>query len=231
MATTQTPRPARLYSYIVRVDDGAAPNPYHGMCTLAICKPAIRRTARVGDWIMGTGAASAGLSGHLVYAMRVDEAITLQEYDLRAPREWRHRLPDPSSRSRARRRGDCIYDYSAAPWPRQRPGVHNEDNRPVDLGGRNVLISRHYTYFGANAVALPAHLHPLVHSTQGHKWRMNASLFDAFVTWIERQPSGKHGEPGHALADDFWEGKRGCAPRCADDREGQILCLRRAPGC
>jgi hypothetical protein len=35
----------RLFSYTVRVDDGAAPNPFRGLCTLAICKPAIRRGA------------------------------------------------------------------------------------------------------------------------------------------------------------------------------------------
>jgi hypothetical protein len=132
MTRSSAPRPPRLYSYIVRADDGAAPNPYYDICTLAICKPAIRRTARVGDWIIGTGSAWAGLSGRLIYAMRVDEAITLEAYDSRAAIEWKHRIPDPKSRSHARRRGDCIYDYSTAPWPRQRPGVHNGSNRPVE---------------------------------------------------------------------------------------------------
>ena len=41
----------KLYSYCLPYDDGAAPNPFWGTCTLVICKPAIRRTARVGDWI------------------------------------------------------------------------------------------------------------------------------------------------------------------------------------
>lgn len=180
---------------------------------------------------MGTGSASAGLSGHLIYAMRVDETISLEEYDRRAPKEWKHRLPDPTNRSRARRRGDCIYDYAAAPWPHQRPGVHNEDNRLVDLGGKNVLISRHYTYFDVNAIELPVSLRPLVHETQGHKWKMNTPLFDDFVQWIERQPRGMHGEPGDARPDEFWEGNRGCLSRRADDREGQTLCVRRDPGC
>src|SRR5678816_873168 len=43
----------RIYRYIVRVDSGAAPNPFGGWCSLAICKPAIRRTAQRGDWIIG----------------------------------------------------------------------------------------------------------------------------------------------------------------------------------
>ena len=44
-----------LYSYTIPYDDGAAPNPYWGVLTLAICKPVIRRTAEIGDWVVGTG--------------------------------------------------------------------------------------------------------------------------------------------------------------------------------
>lgn len=32
-----------LYTYCIPYDDGAAPNPYWGICTLVICKPVIRR--------------------------------------------------------------------------------------------------------------------------------------------------------------------------------------------
>lgn len=230
MATPDGRRVPRLYSYIVRVDDGAAPNPYNGMCTLAICKPAIRRTACVGDWILGTGSATAGLAGRMVYAMRVDEAITLEEYDRRAPSEWKHRIPDMSSRSRARTRGDCIYDYSAPPWPRQRQGVHGPANRLVDLGGENVLIGREYTYFGEDAIELPRGLRALVHRTQGHKWKSNAPLFDRFVTWIERQPRGMLGKPGFVQPKNSKAGARGCDLRCSDDHDGQ-LCVSRDGEC
>lgn len=41
----------RLFSYTIPIDDGAAPNPFHGMCSLVICNPAIRRVAERGDWI------------------------------------------------------------------------------------------------------------------------------------------------------------------------------------
>ena len=116
MAKAEPSRAPRLYSYIVRADDGAAPNPYYGMCTLAICKPAIRRTARVGDWILGTGSKAAGLAGHVIYAMRVDEAITLEDYDRRAPLEWSRRIPDMSSRSKARRQCHCMLRMTRRNW-------------------------------------------------------------------------------------------------------------------
>lgn len=38
-----------LFSYCIPVDDGAAPNPYWGICTLVICKPRIRLAADIGD--------------------------------------------------------------------------------------------------------------------------------------------------------------------------------------
>ena len=44
---------ARLFSYTIPVDDWAAPNPFHDICTLASSKPTIRRVAKPGDWIAG----------------------------------------------------------------------------------------------------------------------------------------------------------------------------------
>ena len=35
----------RLYSYVFDHDYGFAPNPFHGVCTLATCKPSIREHA------------------------------------------------------------------------------------------------------------------------------------------------------------------------------------------
>ncbi|MGC9261259.1 MAG: hypothetical protein ACP5I8_14435 [Phycisphaerae bacterium] len=46
-------RMAKLFTYTIKIDDGAAPNPFHGLCTLVICKPAIRRCAKAGDWVVG----------------------------------------------------------------------------------------------------------------------------------------------------------------------------------
>lgn len=63
----------KLYSYCIPVDDGAAPNPFWGTCTLTICKPKIRRVAQVGDWIVGVGSVNVGgddYSGKLVVCLR-----------------------------------------------------------------------------------------------------------------------------------------------------------------
>lgn len=41
------------YSYIVARDYGFAPNPFYGICTLATCKPIIRKHCEVGDYVIG----------------------------------------------------------------------------------------------------------------------------------------------------------------------------------
>jgi len=69
----------KLYSYIVKHDTGFSPNPFHGYCTLACCKPAIRRTAQKGDWVVGLTPKKDG--NRIVYFMRVDEnPLTFTQY-------------------------------------------------------------------------------------------------------------------------------------------------------
>jgi hypothetical protein len=159
------------------------------MCTLAICKPAIRRTAHEGDWVVGIGSKSTDwgdLSNHVVYAMRVSKVLSMAEYDEYCQRSFPRKVPAWDSTDFRRRVGDCIYDYSNGPEPEIRASVHNEGNRKTDLGGRNVLLSDHFYYFGRQAVALPKSLWPVRHGTQGHKSRANDPFATKFVAWIER---------------------------------------------
>ena len=68
----------RISVYVLKHDSGFAPNPFHGWCTLACCKPTIRRKARPGDWIVGI--TPRDLDNRLAYAMKVDESLTFEEY-------------------------------------------------------------------------------------------------------------------------------------------------------
>jgi hypothetical protein len=192
-------RTPRLFSYVVRWDDGAAPNPFHGLCTLVICKPKIRKHARVGDWVVGVGSAGArngDLRGRVVYAMRVEEAITLAEYDRRAKDEWPHRIPNMSSKDPTARLGDCIYDYSVKPY-KQRPGPHNALNIAKDLSGKYALVSRDFYYFGGKARPLPPMLRGICPPGQGHRSAKNEPLVAPFVVWIRSLglKPGMHGDP------------------------------------
>lgn len=204
----------RLFSYTIPSDDGAAPNPFHGQCTLAICKPSIRRAAKKDDWIAGLGSKNAwsgNLEGHLVYAMRVEEVVSMADYDRLAQNHWPERIPKPLSLDLADRLGDCIYDFSGGLPPYQRAGVHGPQNVKRDLSGENVLMSRDYYYFGSRAVALPEHLLAICHQTQGHRSDSNEDYFDDFVYWLRGLglAAGQlYGWPDHVV--DWASARRGC---------------------
>jgi len=185
-----------LYSYVLRYDNGAAPNPFWDVCTLTICKPGIRRTAMPGDWIIGTGSAQArcndgqvhDLSGHVVYAMQVTQRLALSEYDRHCQQQLPNKLPDKRHADWRRRVGDCIYDYSRGAVPTMRPGPHDETNRTTDLSGENALLSTHFHYFGEHPIPLPGHLLQLVKERQGYKKITIEHSIRAFETWIAGFP-------------------------------------------
>jgi hypothetical protein len=182
-----------LYTYCLRWDDGAAPNPFWGICTLAICKPAIRRKAKVTDWVVGIGSRNSPLrpnrdvSGHVVYAMKVTNVMSMPDYDKFCRKHLTGKIPHWGSRSFRRRMGDCIYDYAAGGHPELRPSVHKEGNRRTDLSGKNVLLSRHFYYFGDSPVELPEWLLPICHPTQGHKSLANEPHKREFEDWISHR--------------------------------------------
>lgn len=202
----------QLFTYTIVVDDGAAPNPFGGVCTLTICKPAIRRTAQVGDWIAGFGskkASSGDLSSKLVYAMKVTEVLSMSEYDRAARSRWPSKIPDITNKDPVRCLGDCIYDYSNG-QPKRRRGVHRPSDVARDLGGKNALVSDHFFYFGSRAIPLPKELRPILHQTQGHKSAANTHYMKAFLAWIyslDLEPGRLYGWPDRVVP---WSHSRGC---------------------
>jgi hypothetical protein len=212
----------RLFTYTIPTDAGSAPNPFNGMCSLAICKPDIRRVAERGDWVAGLGsknAPSGDLSGRLVYAMKVDEVVSLQDYDRLAPKRWPHRIPNINSMALQDRLGDCIYGFSSGS-PEQRQGVHNDGHVSTDLSGMNVLISRDFYYFGSRAKPLPDHLLPICHQTQGHRSDANDPYFEAFVGWVRSivpTPGQLYGWPDFIVEWDAAGSCWSCTIRDSDD--------------
>jgi hypothetical protein len=183
-----------IFSYVLRYDDGAAPNPFWNTCTLTICKPAIRRKAKIGDWVIGTGSANAicndmqrrNFNGQLVYAMKVSRVMSLKEYDTYCQRELANKIPEIRNEDWRRRMGDCIYHYENGDSPRLRPGVHGQGNVTRDLSGLSALLSDHFYYFGEQPKPLPANLLPLVKKGQGHRKILSVDLAASFEGWIQR---------------------------------------------
>jgi len=145
-----------LYIYVVDRDFGFAPNPFHGCCTLATCKPDIRKAARVGDWVMGVGGKRLNATGKCSYLMRVTEVSTFDEYWIDSRFEAKKALRNGSLVMMV---GDNIYhrDGGSGKWIQEDSHHSNSDGSPNmknlkrDTRSVNVLISTHFYYFGFRA--------------------------------------------------------------------------------
>lgn len=184
----------RLYSYVVARDYGFAPNPFYGFCTLATCKPDIRRTADIGDWIVGTGSKTKGRAGHLVYAMRVSEAMTFDQY-------WadpRFASKHPSLHGSLKQAfGDNIYHRTVdGGWSQENShhsmhdGSANPENVQHDTRTDRVLVSDHFVYWGGEGPAIPAEFRDwngvdVSLGRQGHRCNFPDELVAQFVAWLE----------------------------------------------
>lgn len=184
----------RAFTYILAHDGGFAPNPFHGVCTLACCKPAIRRTARPGDWVIGITPKSRGHD--LAYAMEVAEVLSLAEY-FDAPR-FAAKKPDWGGRGgRMARCGDNCYRLLADGQYEALPSVHNPRSESItvrtnrDLRGKNVLIAKRFVYYGGDAVTIPARLEFMI-PRRGHRVRFAEVELRAIEDFVSGLPQGVH---------------------------------------
>lgn len=181
----------QLYSYVVKHDRGFAPNPFWEYCTLACCKPKIRKSANVGDWVIGTGSVQNIGNDKLVYAMKVTEKITFDQYfkDSR----FHSKIP---GKGRIEEAGDNIYYKNDNGEFMQCESSHTEEDKERDLSTHFVLISDHYFYFGKKGVVIPDNFKEIVKSGPGHKCNFDSKFINEFIHWLESNFSkGLNGEP------------------------------------
>lgn len=206
----------RLHSYVVRYDSGFAPNPFYGYCTLATCKPDIRRAAEVGDWVVGTGSDERRIrrGGYLVYAMRVTGFLKFQEYD--ADPRFAKKKPYRNG-SRKQSCGDNIYCRNDADdeWL-QRDSFHTTDagncspsHIARDTGVNRVLYSDYFVYYGGFGPRVPADLKDargrgLCKAGIGRNVFDDPALIEGFEAWF-----GSLGDTGYRDAPYEWRQLRG----------------------
>lgn len=194
----------RIFSYKLSRDYGFAPNPFHGVCTLATCKPQIREGAQVGDIVVGCGSKAVNLQERMIFAMRVTEKLNFQQY-WDDPRFSAKKASFDSSKSAAY--GDNIYHFYEGQWLQEdshhsyEGGVVNQLNFDRDLGSKNVLISNDFIYWGDNAPMIPIHLRQFNQEDlypNGRNYRSNYSnaFIDEVVDWFTKLPErGNRGRP------------------------------------
>jgi hypothetical protein len=197
----------RLYSYVVARDYGFAPNPFHGWCTLATCKPGIRGRAALGDWIVGTGAKTKyDYIGRLIYAMKVREAVDFDVY-------WgdtRFQCKKPIlNGSLIQLYGDNIYHVDDNGTWLQADSHHSlHDGQPNwanirrDTGVNRVLVAEKYVYYGADAPRIPDDFLDYNEGAEGlcacrgYKCNYSTAFVEAFMQWlVGRKEWGLRGLP------------------------------------
>ena len=211
--------PRSLYSYVVRSDAGFAPNPFFGYCTLATCKPQIRKGALVGDWIVGTGSAAReiGRGGYLVYAMHVTEVIDTRGY-WTDPRFQFKKPTITGDRISVSASGDNIYEWRGENSWRQLHSCHshpdgtqNEAHTKRDTRVARILFSDDFVYFGGEGPLLPSrYLNggdlTFVCVGRGHRRVAEPKIIISFEKWI--RDLGVNGVCGVPLD---WLTQQGCA--------------------
>lgn len=189
-----------LYSYIIKYDDGSAPNPFFGYCTLAVCKPVIRRTSNIGDWVFGLSPKDKNYK--LVYAMKIIEKMTFRDYynDCR----FQNKKPNfLNTKNYVDRVGDNFYKPLGSKF-KQLPSVHsngkkeNKNTKERDLSGHCVLISDNFYYFGSEPIDLPENLLKDIKIGQGHRkltHDVKGDTINGLISFITKFKKGLHACP------------------------------------
>ncbi|MDO8895239.1 MAG: hypothetical protein Q8L97_14085 [Nitrosomonas sp.] len=150
--------------YKMTHDSGFAPNPFFDHLTLATCKPAIRRTKKLGDWVAGfasqklvNNSKNEGLTipyQGLIYLMRIGEVMTLDAY-FRDSR-FKNKKPTKNHQDRIKRSGDNIYYLNERGiYSQLSNNSHGNDLETINHDTRgNVLIAdmSESFYFGKRCV-------------------------------------------------------------------------------
>jgi Nucleotide modification associated domain 2 len=182
---------SKLYMYVVDRDFGFAPNPFHGYCTLATCKPIVRRKAGVGDWVIGMGGSRLKATGRCIFAMCVTEKLTFNDYWSSSAFLDKKPVRNGSQKMMV---GDNIYrfDTAANEWCQadshhsHADGSINLDNLARDTKSDNVLISQHFFYFGRQAPAVPSNLlDAMGYKNRRAHWVFKDTETDGLIKWLQ----------------------------------------------
>lgn len=161
---------ARGFSYIITRDFGFAPNPFHGVLTLATCKPKIRKAAHVGDYLIGNSNKANG--NKLIYMAKVDEITTFDQYWVDPRFQCKKATMNGSFKTLY---GDNIYHHEGEKWIQANShhslenGMENHANLEKDTGITDqVLICREFFYLGQSMIDIADLFPNCVHWYIGH---------------------------------------------------------------
>ena len=188
-----------LYCYKIIRDYGFAPNPFFGYCTLAYCKPHIRKYCKIGDWIAGFGGKNTIVPYKMVYLMQVSEKMTFDQYwiDSRFGRKKPYFFG-----SLKQCYGDNVYHHNEdGIWIQENCHHSYEDstnykNLNTDTSVDAVAVSGKYWYFGDGAIVLPRQFEQIIPDARDFIKIQNTTLHDELIIWMkDNYEMGKNGLP------------------------------------
>lgn len=192
----------KLLTYIMTHDSGLAPNPFFGVCSLALCTPN-HMNARlcVGDWVVGHSSKDSG--NRLVYAMKLTKVLSMDEYYVQFPEKH----PDPRG-TIEQQHGDNMYFREGERWIRLPSAQHNCVGSFRQDQGRRVYLAEgedHFWYFGAanpklEYSGLLDQFPWLIRRRQGFAYVREAERIQAFSRALRSlSHSGLLGEPRDSI--------------------------------
>lgn len=197
----------KYYSYVIPRDYGFAPNPYYGYCTLATCKPRIRNSAQLGDWIAAYGASGTNVHKKLVVLMKVGEILSFDQYwsDTRFIKK-----KPVFNRSMSCMYGDNIYHHVGGKWSQElshhsmADGSINYVNLNRDTQTDRVLVATQFYYFGNNAIEIPKEFEMLIGYGRNHRISRDERKINEFINFInENFELGRNGVPYSRMSGKF----------------------------
>jgi hypothetical protein len=212
-ALTSEAMMAKVYVYKMIVDSGGAPCVKNGILSLAICKPAIRSTARRGNIVLGFAATSLYSDNRLVYMAKVTKRLDGRRY---------------FSNSKYNERPDCIYDWDGRHFAWEASAkYHSQDDLEHDLGKSpnykraGVLLSKgteKFRYFRGSCPVRYKRDYPRIKRLveklkRGHRVNHGRELrqeLTRFIKELWRMPSAFQETPVP---------KTWCSDKCGGDRE------------
>ena len=217
----------KILTYRMTYDTGFAPNPFHGVLTLATCTPNHKRAElEKGDYIVGIESnalmeqrKSKGLckekNNLLIFVGEASEILSLNDYfnDLRFKKKKYKK-----NKCWILRRGDNIYYEDGGMWKWLRGHDHDDKsitffhrnsldhlyktNRHViykDIYGNRVFICHRFTYFGDKCEEFDKRFLDCIVKAQGIKYCYeNNSKFKDFKNYLDSLiGKGRIGKPIH----------------------------------
>jgi len=179
----------KIYCYVVHHDEGRKPDPYFKVCTLCGCKcRKSPKKPRNVEELAKEGDWVIGTSGAGKRSAGHGKLVYAMRVDEKLKR-WEY--------------------FTDSRFEKKKPGRPQNDFEKYD---QFALVSRHFYYFGANAIDIPK-IFDLEKNCRGFHY-VDPADFRPFLESLKREyKPGRHGEPCGKVVDELKGGRR-CKSSC-----------------